>query len=106
MPGLPYDAFDLLVRTLARICDDPYDRLFPDARRPDRRVCLCHHGAIWARASTDEQESGNQLAELRRWAGRRGLEIADAYVVDGQSIPQLDISGDTGVTSLIRLARR
>jgi hypothetical protein len=27
MPGLPGDAFDLLVRTLARICDDPYDRL-------------------------------------------------------------------------------
>ena len=28
MPGLPDDAFDLLARTLARICDDPYDRLF------------------------------------------------------------------------------
>jgi hypothetical protein len=28
MPGLPDDAFDLLVGTLARICDDPYDRLF------------------------------------------------------------------------------
>jgi hypothetical protein len=27
MPGLPGDAFDLLVRMLARICDDPYDRL-------------------------------------------------------------------------------
>jgi hypothetical protein len=27
MPGLPDDAFDLLARTLARICDDPYDRL-------------------------------------------------------------------------------
>ena len=28
MPGLPGDAFDLLVRTLARICDDPYDPVF------------------------------------------------------------------------------
>jgi hypothetical protein len=27
MPGLPDDAFDLLTRTLARICDDPDDRL-------------------------------------------------------------------------------
>jgi hypothetical protein len=25
MPGLPGDAFDLLVRTRARICDDPDD---------------------------------------------------------------------------------
>jgi hypothetical protein len=28
MPDLPSDAFDLLVRTLARICDDPYDPVF------------------------------------------------------------------------------
>ena len=28
MPGLPDDAFDMLVRTLARICDDPYDPVF------------------------------------------------------------------------------
>ena len=28
MGGLPPDALDVLVRTLARICDDPYDRLF------------------------------------------------------------------------------
>ena len=30
---------------------------------------------IWARVSTDEQESGNQLREFRQWTGR-GLEIA------------------------------
>src|SRR5215471_13051983 len=28
--------------------------------------------AIWARVSTDEQESGNQLAELGQWAARVG----------------------------------
>jgi hypothetical protein len=28
MTGLPADAFGILIRTLARICDDPYDRLF------------------------------------------------------------------------------
>lgn len=41
--------------------------------------------AIWARVSTDEQESSNQLSELRQWAARRGLEIAAEYVVDGAS---------------------
>src|SRR5579859_3962386 len=28
MQGLPSEAFDMLVRTLARICDDPYDPVF------------------------------------------------------------------------------
>jgi hypothetical protein len=28
MGGLPHDAFDVLARTMARICEDPYDRLF------------------------------------------------------------------------------
>jgi DNA invertase Pin-like site-specific DNA recombinase len=41
--------------------------------------------AIWARVSTDDQESSNQLSELRQWAARRGLEIAAEYVVDGAS---------------------
>jgi DNA invertase Pin-like site-specific DNA recombinase len=41
--------------------------------------------AIWARVSADEQETGNQLPELRQWAARRGLEVAAEYVVDGAS---------------------
>jgi DNA invertase Pin-like site-specific DNA recombinase len=41
--------------------------------------------AIWARVSTDEQESDNQLAELRHGAARRGLEVAAEYVLDGAS---------------------
>ena len=28
MQGLPSEAFDMLVRTLARICNDPYDPVF------------------------------------------------------------------------------
>jgi hypothetical protein len=28
MRGLPSEAFDMLVRLLVRVCDDPYDRLF------------------------------------------------------------------------------
>jgi hypothetical protein len=35
MGGLPPDALDVLVRTLARICDDPYDRLFSRAVRDE-----------------------------------------------------------------------
>ena len=35
MRGLPDDALDLLTRTLARICEDPYDRLFSRAVRDD-----------------------------------------------------------------------
>jgi hypothetical protein len=40
MQGLPSEAFDMLVRTLARICDDPYDPVFsaPVPPAPDRRV--------------------------------------------------------------------
>jgi DNA invertase Pin-like site-specific DNA recombinase len=41
--------------------------------------------AIWARVSTDDQDSGNQLAELRAWSGRRGLDIAADYALDGAS---------------------
>ena len=37
MPGLPGDAFDLLVRTLARICDDPCDRLLSMPAGKDQR---------------------------------------------------------------------
>jgi len=38
--------------------------------------------AIWARVSTDEQDSGNQIPELRQWAVRRGLQVAAEYVLD------------------------
>jgi hypothetical protein len=34
MTGLPDEAFDLLVRILARICQDPYDRLHSMPTRP------------------------------------------------------------------------
>ena len=41
MRGLPAGGFDLLVQVLARICEDPYDRLFSKAMRasdPTRRM--------------------------------------------------------------------
>jgi DNA invertase Pin-like site-specific DNA recombinase len=36
--------------------------------------------AIYARVSTDKQENGNQLDQLREFAGRQGWEIAVEYV--------------------------
>ena len=41
MRGLPAGGFDLLVQVLARICEDPYDRLFSRAMQandPTRRM--------------------------------------------------------------------
>ena len=40
MPGLPDDAFGMLTRTLARICEGPYDRLFsmPAGKDPRERM--------------------------------------------------------------------
>ena len=35
MGGLPAEALDVLVRVLARICEDPYDRLFSRAVQDD-----------------------------------------------------------------------
>jgi putative DNA-invertase from lambdoid prophage Rac len=41
--------------------------------------------ALWARVSKDEQESGNQLGELRAEAARRGLDVTAEYVLEGAS---------------------
>lgn len=38
--------------------------------------------AIWARVSTSEQQTENQLAALREWASRRGFEVAKEYVLE------------------------
>jgi len=38
--------------------------------------------AIWARVSTTDQHTGNQLAELRAWAQRLGLAVAAEYVTE------------------------
>ena len=40
MQGLPPEAFDLLVQTLARICDEPFDPVYstPVPPVPGRRV--------------------------------------------------------------------
>ena len=40
---------------------------------------------LWARVSKDEQESGNQIGELRAEAACRGLDVTAEYVLDGAS---------------------
>ena len=48
--------------------------------RPCRSGC-----AIWAWVLKDEQDSGNQLAELCQLASRRGLEVTTESVLAGES---------------------
>lgn len=38
--------------------------------------------AIWARVSTDDQHTENQLDQLRAWAERRGLEVVQEFVTE------------------------
>jgi len=38
--------------------------------------------AIWCRVSTGEQDTKNQLRQLRDWAERRGLEVVKVYQVE------------------------
>jgi DNA-binding transcriptional MocR family regulator len=38
--------------------------------------------AIWARVSTKDQFTANQLAVLRAWAAARGLEVTAEFVTD------------------------
>ena len=38
--------------------------------------------AIWARVSTADQHTENQLAELREWAQARGLEVAAEFITE------------------------
>jgi DNA invertase Pin-like site-specific DNA recombinase len=40
------------------------------------------HCAIWARVSTADQHTANQLAELHAWATNRGLTVAAEYVTE------------------------
>src|SRR5690348_11365482 len=41
--------------------------------------------AIWARVSTDDQTTANQLVQLREWAARRGWQIVVEYAITGSA---------------------
>jgi putative DNA-invertase from lambdoid prophage Rac len=38
--------------------------------------------AIWARVSTEDQQTANQVGELRQWAARRGFTVSAEYVLE------------------------
>lgn len=54
------------------------------------------HVAIYARVSTDEQTTANQIDELRAWAARAGHEVVKVYEDKG-------ISGAKGSRQAARL---
>ncbi|MGH3223508.1 MAG: hypothetical protein ACRDPY_33285 [Streptosporangiaceae bacterium] len=59
MTGLPEDAFDALTQTLARICEDPYDRLFSAAlldENPARRMAELGDDAGFIEFTVNEAE--------------------------------------------------
>ena len=41
--------------------------------------------AIWARVSTHDQETENQLRELREWAQRRGFKVVKIYQTEASA---------------------
>jgi putative DNA-invertase from lambdoid prophage Rac len=41
--------------------------------------------AIWARVSSADQETGNQMRDLDAWAARRGFDVVKRYVLDDNS---------------------
>jgi putative DNA-invertase from lambdoid prophage Rac len=40
---------------------------------------------LWVRVSKDDQDTGNQLGQLRQLAGRRGMTVVAEYNLDGAS---------------------
>jgi putative DNA-invertase from lambdoid prophage Rac len=40
---------------------------------------------LWVRVSKDEQDTGNQLDQLRQWASRRGMIVTAEYDISGAS---------------------
>lgn len=58
MTGLPADAFDMLTRTLARICADPYDRRSSVPTGEDPRERMAEPGDSGFIIFTVDDEAG------------------------------------------------
>ena len=76
MQGLPSEAIDMLVRTLARICDDPYDPVFsaPVPPVPGGRVAdLGDFGFIEVHSDGNGNWSSQHCRTAQaRWSGLAG----------------------------------
>jgi len=69
MIGLPADAFDILTRTLARICNDPYDRLFSMPTGEDSRERMAELGDSGFIIFTVDDEAGLVRVYDLVWVG-------------------------------------
>lgn len=67
--GLSPGAFDLLVRTLARICDDPYARLFSKPLGGDPRERMAELGDWGYVEFTIDDSVGVIRVHRLMWAG-------------------------------------
>ena len=70
MGGLPPEALDVLVRALARICEDPYDRLFSRAvRNDDPRERMAELGDLGFVEFRVDEAAGLVRVQTLVWAG-------------------------------------
>jgi hypothetical protein len=69
MTGLPADALDILTRALARICDDPYDRLYSMPTGDDPRERMTELGDTGFIIFTVDDDAGLIRVYDLVWAG-------------------------------------
>jgi putative DNA-invertase from lambdoid prophage Rac len=62
--------------------------------------------AIWARVSTADQFTENQLATLRAWAAARGLEVVTEFVTEASAFAEGHAGFDKARAALIDGARK
>ena len=68
--GLPPEALDVLVRALARICEDPYNRLFSRAvRNDDSRERMAELGNLGFMEFRVDEAAGLVRVLTLVWAG-------------------------------------
>lgn len=61
--------------------------------------------AIWARVSTTEQDTANQVAQLKEWAQRRGLDVVQVYQVEESAFQGKHLKALSEVYDDARLGR-
>lgn len=61
--------------------------------------------AIWARVSTEDQFTANQLATLREWAAARGLEVVAEFVTEDSAFAEGHAGFDKARAALLDGAR-
>ena len=60
---------------------------------PSTTIAHCAKCAVWARVSTTQQNTINELAELRRSAADRDLNVAPEFVTEGSASSKANGNG-------------